>query len=144
MWRISEAHQSSIRKHQPHIPKPSNLSNWNKEVQILIVNRSWVGLHPSCCYIPVRMRGLFIWSVSTLWGHPESGFVLYAWVVYTCREKRHLRLQTAPRKGGGVEGLKVSRGRIPPTSGDNITHQCGGTLCEVCGFCGFAPLRLKK
>jgi hypothetical protein len=65
---------------------------------------SWEGLHLSCCYRPVRMRGLFIWGVSTVWGHPESGCVLYAWVVYTCREKGYLRLQTAPKKGGRVEG----------------------------------------
>ncbi len=104
IWPISKAHQNSTRKHHPHTPKPSNLSNWHKKVpkpdsKCVMGGAASFMLLQSC-----EDAGLFIWSVSTLWGHPESGCILYAWVVYTCREKGYLRLQTAPRKGGGVEG----------------------------------------
>jgi hypothetical protein len=52
----------------------------------------------------IRALQLLTMLWSTLWGHPESGYILYALVVYTCREKGYLRIQTAPKKGGRVEG----------------------------------------
>jgi len=37
-------------------------------------------------------------------GSSRVGVYSLAWLVYTCREKGHLRLQTAPKEGGRVEG----------------------------------------